>query len=305
MRDRPAEEVVRAAPRAGSIIASTSKADTRDNGEDRLANLDELITAAREFDQMHAGASIQDFLAEITLASAIDRWDEDSGAVTLMTLHAAKGLEFPVVFIVALENGLLPHARAGGERQSSRGGAAALLRRHHPGSSRALSFPVRGADVSRPAASHDSLEVSRGAARRADRGPRPLGRGPVELLRLRSPPVPGQPDRHEPRPAAAPRDFRLMTAADLAGAASGVVLARRRGARRPRSLQAGRAGSFTPSMAWGRSWPSKAKAPAARGGSRSPSAPRDLRSGQVAAPAHGHARARRFPPRGTGGPGRA
>ena len=47
---------------------------------------------------MHAGASIQDFLAEITLASAIDRWDEDSGAVTLMTLHAAKGLEFPVVF---------------------------------------------------------------------------------------------------------------------------------------------------------------------------------------------------------------
>ena len=56
--------------------------------------------------------AIQDFLAEITLASAIDRWDEASGAVTLMTLHAAKGLEFPVVFIVALENGLLPHARA-------------------------------------------------------------------------------------------------------------------------------------------------------------------------------------------------
>ncbi len=59
------------------------KADSRDNGEDRLANLDELITAAREFDQAHPGASIQDFLAEITLASPIDRWDEDSGAVTL------------------------------------------------------------------------------------------------------------------------------------------------------------------------------------------------------------------------------
>ena len=88
------------------------QADGRDNGEDRLANLDELITAAREFDQQNPGASIQDFLAEITLASAIDRWDQETGAVTLMTLHAAKGLEFPVVFIVALEEGLLPHSRA-------------------------------------------------------------------------------------------------------------------------------------------------------------------------------------------------
>src|SRR5262249_40191073 len=56
--------------------------------------------------------SIEDFLAEITLASAIDSWDEDAGAVSLMTLHAAKGLEFPAVFIVALEEGLLPHFRA-------------------------------------------------------------------------------------------------------------------------------------------------------------------------------------------------
>ena len=92
--------------------ASTSRPRPRDKGEDRLANLDELITAAREFDQSHPGAAVQDFLAEITLASPIDRWDQDTGAVTLMTLHAAKGLEFPVVFIVALEEGLLPHSRA-------------------------------------------------------------------------------------------------------------------------------------------------------------------------------------------------
>ncbi len=86
-------------------------AEAKGSGEERLANLDELITAAREFDQVQPGSSIQDFLAEITLASPIDRWDQDTGAVTLMTLHAAKGLEFPAVFIVALEDGILPHAR--------------------------------------------------------------------------------------------------------------------------------------------------------------------------------------------------
>ncbi len=111
LRELPAEEVIR------QLLVETRyrehlAAEAGTGGEDRLANLDELITAAREFDQSHPGASIQDFLAEITLASAIDRWDQDTGAVTLMTLHAAKGLEFPVVFIVALEEGLLPHSRA-------------------------------------------------------------------------------------------------------------------------------------------------------------------------------------------------
>ena len=88
------------------------KADSKGDGEDRLANLEELITAAREFDLEHPGSTIQDFLADITLASPVDRWDQETGAVTLMTLHAAKGLEFPVVFIIGLEEGLLPHSRA-------------------------------------------------------------------------------------------------------------------------------------------------------------------------------------------------
>jgi DNA helicase II / ATP-dependent DNA helicase PcrA len=92
--------------------AAHLKAAADNNGQDRLENLDELITAAREFDQKHPEGSIHDFLAEITLSSPIDRWDEDSGAVTLMTMHAAKGLEFPVVFIVGLEQGILPHSRA-------------------------------------------------------------------------------------------------------------------------------------------------------------------------------------------------
>jgi DNA helicase-2/ATP-dependent DNA helicase PcrA len=90
--------------------------ESGDANDDRLSNLDELITAACQFDQNHPGASIEDFLAEITLASAIDRWDQDAGAVSLMTLHAAKGLEFPVVYIVALEEGVLPHSRAQNDR---------------------------------------------------------------------------------------------------------------------------------------------------------------------------------------------
>jgi DNA helicase-2/ATP-dependent DNA helicase PcrA len=111
IHDQAADEVIR------RLLTETGyrehlAAEAEGKAEDRLANLDELITAAREFDQVHPGSSIQDFLAEITLSSPIDRWDQETGAVTVMTLHAAKGLEFPVVFIVALEEGLLPHSRA-------------------------------------------------------------------------------------------------------------------------------------------------------------------------------------------------
>ncbi|HWE37511.1 MAG TPA: UvrD-helicase domain-containing protein [Isosphaeraceae bacterium] len=111
LRDHPAEEVLR------KLLALSGyhdhlAADGRDGGEDRLANIEELVTAARQFDREHPGASVVEFLEEVSLASAVDRWKDEAGAVTLMTLHAAKGLEFPAVFIVGLEQGLLPHARS-------------------------------------------------------------------------------------------------------------------------------------------------------------------------------------------------
>jgi len=111
LRDHSAEEVIRRLlDLTGYRKALQSETDGK--GEERLANLDELISAARDFDREHPGGTVVEFLEQISLASAVDRWKDDNGAVTLMTLHAAKGLEFPLVFIVALEQGLLPHSRA-------------------------------------------------------------------------------------------------------------------------------------------------------------------------------------------------
>jgi DNA helicase II / ATP-dependent DNA helicase PcrA len=111
LRDKSAEEGISVLLKRTGYREHLAQ-EGRERGEDRLANLDELVSAAGEFDQMHPDGSIQDFLAEVTLATPLDRWEQDTGAVTLMTLHAAKGLEFPVVFIIALEQGLLPHSRS-------------------------------------------------------------------------------------------------------------------------------------------------------------------------------------------------
>jgi DNA helicase-2/ATP-dependent DNA helicase PcrA len=80
--------------------------------EERLANIEELITAAQQFAAEDSSATIGDFLESITLSSDVDGWDEKQDLVSVMTLHAAKGLEFPVVYMVAVEHGLLPHERS-------------------------------------------------------------------------------------------------------------------------------------------------------------------------------------------------
>ncbi|KKL81468.1 hypothetical protein LCGC14_1994470, partial [marine sediment metagenome] len=87
--------------------------NTYDNdGRERLENIEELVNAAREYDISNPDGSLLGFLEEVSLISNIDKWDENTEAVTLMTLHAAKGLEFPVVFITGLEEGLLPHSQS-------------------------------------------------------------------------------------------------------------------------------------------------------------------------------------------------
>ena len=84
---------------------------TGDRGEERIANARELVNAAAEYNQSEPEGDLLGFLEQTALISDVDTWDEEKGAVTLMTLHAAKGLEFPIVFIVGLEEGLLPFLR--------------------------------------------------------------------------------------------------------------------------------------------------------------------------------------------------
>jgi DNA helicase-2/ATP-dependent DNA helicase PcrA len=245
LRDGSAEEgILQLLSRTG--YREHLSAESRDKGEDRLANLDELITAAHEFDQGHPGATIQDFLADITLASPIDRWDQDTGAVTLMTVHAAKGLEFPVVFIVALEEGILPHSRSKEspseleeERRLFFVGITRARRELYLSRCRVRSFrgqqqatypspflselpegPLVVRDLSGVGGIEFGSPRYNGSLASAREGP---GWGSGGHAGSQAPTLPA-PSR-EPRPAGASPPFRLMTAADLAGGRVGSTAA--------------------------------------------------------------------------------
>jgi DNA helicase-2/ATP-dependent DNA helicase PcrA len=87
--------------------------DSRDpQDEARLDNLDALIGQVSEYQRQYPEATIAEYLADIALAAAADEIDDDSGSISLMTLHTAKGLEYEVIFLVGLEQGTLPHVRS-------------------------------------------------------------------------------------------------------------------------------------------------------------------------------------------------
>ena len=81
-------------------------------GEARIENVRELLSVAREYEEL----GLDGFLEEVALLSDIDSYDQNADTVTLMTLHAAKGLEFPVVYMVGMEENIFPHSRALFER---------------------------------------------------------------------------------------------------------------------------------------------------------------------------------------------
>lgn len=86
--------------------------DRNPEGEARLQNIQELVSVADKYEALEPGLSLATFLEEVALISDIDQIDERDNAVTLMTVHSAKGLEFPVVFLSGLEEGIFPHSRS-------------------------------------------------------------------------------------------------------------------------------------------------------------------------------------------------
>ena len=83
--------------------------------ETRIQNLEEFLTVAIEFEEEYADNTLAEFLESITLSSDIDGMEDQEDSVTLMTLHSAKGLEFPVVFLAGMEEGIFPGYKSIGE----------------------------------------------------------------------------------------------------------------------------------------------------------------------------------------------
>jgi len=81
-------------------------------GDERVENVRELLSVAVEYINAHGEARLEEFLEEMALVADIDNWNPDEEAITLMTLHAAKGLEFKAVFMAGMEENLFPHANS-------------------------------------------------------------------------------------------------------------------------------------------------------------------------------------------------
>ena len=107
----PAAVMEAALDRTGYLVELQESTDPQDEG--RVDNLNELVSVAREYEEQAEGGSIEGFLERVSLVADADSVpDADTGVVTLMTLHTAKGLEFPVVFLTGMEDGIFPHLRS-------------------------------------------------------------------------------------------------------------------------------------------------------------------------------------------------
>ena len=87
------------------------KAENKPENESRIENLREFIGVARDFEKTEETPNLETFLSQLSLVSDIDNAEMEDDRVTLMTLHSAKGLEFPIVFMIGMEEGLFPHSR--------------------------------------------------------------------------------------------------------------------------------------------------------------------------------------------------
>ena len=107
-------EIITETMKKTGYIKALEEEDTVE-AENRIENLNELLTVAMEFEEENAENGLAEFLEGITLSSDLDNMEETEDTVTLMTLHSAKGLEFPVVFLVGMEEGIFPGYKSIGE----------------------------------------------------------------------------------------------------------------------------------------------------------------------------------------------
>ena len=210
--------------RAGFLSYLDAMAD----GAARRQNVAEMLSAADAFDAEGQNGGLADFLERVALVSDADQVAGRGGRAALMTLHTSKGLEYPVVFIAGMEEGLFPHFRSQRRRTRSRGGAAALLRRDDAGAAavvpdqhadaralrpaqRIAAFAFPGRNRSRPDHAHRAGEAGLSAPPARARHLRRLQHQPG-LRRRRG----GR--RRQPRRSARTSSIRLSAAAWCAGA---------------------------------------------------------------------------------------
>ena len=165
------DEVLEAVLTKSGYLAELEQSDDPQD-ETRVENLGELVAVAREFADEIEDATLGDFLERVALVADSDQIpdeDESGGVVTLMTLHTAKGLEFPVVFLTGLEDGIFPHSRSLGDQPE----LEEERRLAYVGLTRAerapLRLPCRGPLGLGGAAAQPGVALPRGAADHADR----------------------------------------------------------------------------------------------------------------------------------------
>ena len=110
---KPADILLTLLNRSGYLDALRATRDPQD--EARIENVEELVSVAKEFAKNNPDGLLLDFLTEVSLVAATDEIDDESGAISLMTLHTAKGLEYDAVFVTGVEEDLLPHRISSGE----------------------------------------------------------------------------------------------------------------------------------------------------------------------------------------------
>ena len=191
------------------------KKEKGERGEARVENLLELVSAARGFSPEGETdmQPLESFLAHAVLESGEGQADPYADCVQMMTLHSAKGLEFPVVFLAGVEDGLFPHQRSVGGRRGARGGAPALLRRRDARHAASLHHLRRAAPPVRRRSVRTALALHQRAAGGAGGGDPAAAAGLPPRLR----------QARQPR-GDAPRGMRLGSRVRHAKFGDGVVL---------------------------------------------------------------------------------